>query len=1033
MAKKKTTSRTAKKSTPKKAPARKPAAARKQASPKQAPAPRDFQTIVMALQQFWVEQGCVLWQPYSQQVGAGTMNPATFLRVIGPEPWNVAYVEPSVRPDDGRYGENPNRLQQHHQFQVILKPDPGNPQEMYLRSLQAIGIDVRKHDIRFVEDNWASPALGAWGLGWEVWLDGLEITQFTYFQQAGGITLEPVSVEITYGLDRIAMALQDVNYVGDVRWSNERNWGDLNMQAEREQSKYYFELADVDRLRQLYDLYEAEGQAALDGGLLLPAYDYMLRTSHAFNVLDARGAIGVTERQAYFRRMRALASRVAEAYAAERQREEYPWLEDAAEAKPAAKPAKIAGPKTASDFLLEIGTEELPPSDLDAAIQQLSASLQQLLQAEHLEHRGVTVQGTPRRLVALVSALAPKQPDLNQVVKGPPAARAFGADGTPTPAAEGFARGQGLSASALKIETIDGGEYAVARVARKGRYAAEVLAEKLPELIAALKFEKSMRWNASGAVFSRPVRWLLALHGDALVPFEYAGLHSAKNSRGLRLSAVRPGAEQFAVTNAKDYVSKLKKQGILLDVAQRKAAIQSQIAKLATKAGGSIPDDPGLLEEVTHLVEAPTALLGEFDPAYLDLPQEVLIGVMKKHQRYFPVEKNGKLLNNFIAVANGEIDARAVTAGNAAVLRARFADAAYFIRKDREHPLSHYVDGLKQLTFQKELGSMWDKAQRVAELTRVLSPALGLDVEETQTAHRAAQLSKADLVTKMVVEMTSLQGVMGRTYALESGEPAAVAEAIFEHYLPRYAGDSTPRSKPGLAVGLADRLDSLTGLFAVGLAPTGAKDPFAQRRAAIGLVQNLMAWDLDFDLRQGIERAAAGQPVAAEAKVLQDTLDFVIGRLRALLLEGGERHDVVDAVLAAQGHNPAAAARAIRQLAVHSAQAGWPQTLAAFARCVRITRDLKETNPVNEAALAEDAESGLLAAVQAAEAAPRVAGSVDDMLAAFAPMIPAINTFFDKVMVMAEDVAVRRNRLGLLQRVAALANGVADLSKLEGF
>ncbi|MCW5874631.1 MAG: glycine--tRNA ligase subunit beta [Anaerolineales bacterium] len=1034
MAKKKTTTRATKKTTAKvkQTPGRS-ATARKQSLPRQATAPRDFQSIVMALQQYWMEQGCVLWQPYSQQVGAGTMNPATFLRVIGPEPWNVAYVEPSVRPDDGRYGENPNRLQQHHQFQVILKPDPGNPQEMYLRSLQAIGIDVHKHDIRFVEDNWASPALGAWGLGWEVWLDGLEITQFTYFQQAGGITLEPVSVEITYGLDRIAMALQDVNYVGDVRWSEERSWGDLNMQAEREQSKYYFEIADVERLRQLYDLYEAEGQAALDSGLLLPAYDYMLRTSHAFNVLDARGAIGVTERQAYFRRMRALASRVAEAYAAERQREEYPWLSEAPDAKPAAKPVKITGPKTASDFLLEIGTEELPPDDLTSAIEQLAASLEQLLAAEHLQHRDITVQGTPRRLAALVSSLAPKQPDLSQVVKGPPAARAFGADGTPTPAAQGFARSQGLPASALTVETIDGGEYAVARVERKGRMAAEVLAEKLPELIAALKFEKSMRWNASGVAFSRPVRWLLALHGEALVPFEYAGVHSTKSSRGLRLSAVRSSAEQFAVSSAKDYLAKLKKEGILLDVAQRKATIHSQITKLAAKAGGTTPDDPALLDEVTHLVEAPTALLGEFEAAYLDLPQQVLIGVMKKHQRYFPVEKDGKLLNHFIAVANGEIDAKAVTAGNAAVLRARFADAAYFIRKDREHPLSYYVDGLKQLTFQKELGSMWDKAQRVAELTRQLSPTLGLDADASQTALRAAQLSKADLVTKMVIEMTSLQGVIGRTYALESGEPPAVAEAIYEHYLPRYAGDSTPKSKAGLAVGLADRLDSLTGLFAVGLAPTGAKDPFAQRRAAIGLVQNLMAWELDFDLRQGIERAATGQPVAVDGKVLQDTLDFIIGRLRALLLENGERHDVVDAVLAAQGHNPAAAARAIRQLAAHSAKADWPQTLAAFARCVRITRDLSETYTVDEAALADDAERGLLAAVQAAEAAPRAAGSVDDMLAAFAPMIPAINTFFDKVMVMSEDAAVRRNRLGLLQRVAALAHGVADLSKLEGF
>jgi glycyl-tRNA synthetase len=436
---------------------------------------------------------------------------------------------------------------------------------------------------------------------------------------------------------------------------------------------------------------------------------------------------------------------------------------------------------------------------------------------------------------------------------------------------------------------------------------------------------------------------------------------------------------------------------------------------------------------VTNLVEAPTALRGEFDAEYLKLPREVLIGVMKKHQRYFPIEKNGALLNSFIAVANGSIDAKAVTAGNADVLRARFADAAYFIRKDREHPLDYYVEGLKQLTFQKELGSMWDKAQRIAELARKLSPALGLSAEETQTAERAAQLSKADLVTKMVVEMTSLQGVMGRSYALESGQPPAVAEAIFEHYLPRYAGDATPKSKAGLAVGLADRLDSLAGLFGVGLAPTGAKDPFAQRRAAIGIVQNLIAWNLDFDLRSAVEAAAALQPKATSPSAQKETLDFIGGRLRALLLENGERFDVVDAVLAAQDANPAAAARAVTQLAAATAAAGWQQTLAAFARCVRITRDLQETYAVNETALGDEAERGLLAAIQAAEAAPRAAGSVDDFLAAFKPTIPAINAFFDKVMVMAEDEGVRRNRLGLLQRVTALANGVANFTKLEGF
>lgn len=979
------------------------------------------------------------------------MNPATFLRVLGPEPWNVAYVEPSVRPDDGRYGENPNRLQQHYQFQVILKPDPGNPQEVYLRSLAAIGIDVRKHDIRFVEDNWASPALGAWGLGWEVWLDGLEITQFTYFQQAGGITLDPVSVEITYGLDRIAMALQGAHNVGDVRWSKDRKWGDLNLQGEREHSKYYFEVADVDRLRQMYELYEQEAKSALAVGLMLPAYDYVLRSSHTFNVLDARGAIGVTERQAYFRRMRALSSSVAEAYVADRQRQEFPWSHDVgtdaalSEAKgfqPVRSAARISSPKATADFLLEIGTEELPPADLDGAIEQLQSAFSTLLAEQRFNHSALKVMGTPRRLVALVTRLAPRQPDRDQVIKGPPAARAFSADGTPTPAAEGFAKGQGISVSALKVEDIDGGKYVVARVHQKGRSAAEVLAAALPEVIAGLKFEQSMRWNASGATFSRPVRWLLALHGEYIVPFEYAGMQSGKLSRGLRTAA----ADSFAVTTPKDYFAKLKKQSILLDATERRAAIKSQIEKLVKAAGGRIPDDADLLSEVTHLVEAPTALSGEFDQSFLDLPGEVLIGVMKSHQRYFPIEtaviaspQSGRsnpqdtLQNKFIAVANGDIDPKAVTAGSADVLRARFADAAYFIKRDRGHKLEDFVENLKQLTFQKELGTMWDKTKRIVALTKQLSSPLHLSPDEIKTAERAAYLSKADLVTKMVIEMTSLQGVMGKYYALESGEQPEVAEALLEHYLPRYSGDAVPKSKAGLAVGIADRLDSLAGLFSVGLAPTGAKDPFAQRRAAIGLVQSLIAWDLDFDLRQGIAWATAQQPVLVKDEAQQAAFDFIVGRLRALLLEAGQRHDAVDAVLAAQGGNPAPAARAVKELSLHIAHKAWPQVLVAFARCVRITRDLKETYAVNEAALGDEAEKSLLAAIQQAEAAPRRPGSVDDFLRAFMPMMPAINTFFEKVMVMAEDQSVRRIRLGLVQRVAALANGVADFSKLEGF
>ena len=290
--------------------------------------PLSFQDVIMRLQQYWAAQGCLVWQPYSEKVGAGTANPATVLRVLGPEPWNVAYAEPSYRPDDGRYAENPNRMQMHTQFQVILKPAPADSQELYLRSLEAIGIDRNQHDIRFVEDNWESPALGAWGLGWEVWLDGLEISQYTYFQQAGGYPLDPIPVEYTYGLERIVMYLQGVNEVWQIDWDGRRTYGDVLRLPEIEHCKYDFEIADVSRLKQMYDLFEAEAKSCLAHRLVIPAHDYVLRCSHTFNLLDARGAIGVTERAHFFARMRDLARQVSIAYVEQREREEYPWLEE---------------------------------------------------------------------------------------------------------------------------------------------------------------------------------------------------------------------------------------------------------------------------------------------------------------------------------------------------------------------------------------------------------------------------------------------------------------------------------------------------------------------------------------------------------------------------------------------------------------------------------------------------------------------------------------------------------------------------------
>ena len=997
----------------------------------------NFQSIILTLQKYWSEQGCLIWQPYYTQVGAGTYNPATFLRVIGPEPWNVGYVEPSIRPDDGRYGDNPNRLQQHYQFQVILKPDPGNPQEMYLGSLVALGIDPMEHDIRFVEDNWESPALGAWGLGWEVWLDGQEITQFTYFQQAGGMVLTPVSVEITYGLERIAIALQKVRSFRDIEWNQALSYGDVNLQGEREHSTYYFDIADIKKLREMYDLYEAEAISSLEAGLVLPAHDYILKCSHTFNILDTRGAVGVTERQALFARMRDLSRRVAEAYYEQREGMEFPWCKKISTSVAEEESQKIDNIGTeeisskVEDLILEIGTEELPADDLSNALKQLELSVPKMLEQQRLNYAVISVLGTPRRLVVHVKDLATGQPDREVEFKGPPEARAFDENGNPTKAAVGFAKGKGVEASDLLVKEIDGGRYVVANVDEKGKSSSEILLDALPKLISDIHFNKTMRWNDSGVAFSRPIRWLLAMHGNSVINFEYAGLIAGQVTRGLRFN----NPENIGISSAEEYFNAMQDQNIIIYPEKRKNEIEIQVKSLMDSVGAISKMEKSLLDEVNQLVETPTAFLGSFDESYLKLPVEVLVSVMRKHLRYFPVWKNeDELLPNFISVRNGnDKNIDIVKDGNEQVIRARFADADFFIKEDSKNKLEDLLPRLGTLTFQFKLGSMLDKSKRIEKIVGAISPQFSLNPDEMDVALRSAHLCKADLVSHMVVEMTSLQGTMGGYYAVNSGEKESVSKAIVEHYMPRFAGDRSPETKPGLLIGIADRLDTLSGLFTAGLAPSGTKDPFAQRRAALGLVQNLIYWDLNFDLREGLSIASQYLPIETSEKSQNDCLDFIVGRMKNMLIEDGYRHDVVDAVLAEQSHNPAGCVHAVKELSEWINNKEWSNILPSYSRCVRITRSYEEVFEVEPSKLVEKAEIELYQQMDKANSLDRKDGSVDDFFKVFNPLIPYINKFFDDVLVMSDDDQQRKNRLGLLQQISSLTKTVADLSYLEGF
>ena len=991
-----------------------------------------FQDAIQRLHSYWSEQGCLVWQPSNTEVGAGTMNSATFLRVLGPEPWRVGYVEPSVRPDDSRYGDNPNRMQMHTQYQLILKPDPGNPQELYLKSLEAIGIDPTVHDIRFVEDNWESPALGAWGLGWEVWMDGMEITQYTYFQQAGGVPLDSVAVEVTYGLERILMSLQGATHFKEIEYAPGIPYGEVLGTNEYEMSVYNLDAADVDRVRQLFEIYEAEARMLLEQGLVLPAHSYVLKTSHAFNILDSRGVVGVTERAHFFARMRNLSREVAEIWTRQREELGHPLgLPSEPSADEIAQPQwSTTGEQT---FLLEIGSEELPPHDVRGCVDQLRSRVPQLLGELRLSHGEVTVDATPRRTYVVVNDLAMRQTDEEKEVKGPRVASAYDDDGKPTKALQGFLRSQGVTEESLERTEIRGNEFVLARKVIEGKAAGEVLAEALPELIAGISFTKSMRWNQSGIAYSRPLRWMVALLGDQVVPFRYAEVESGRTSYGLR---GQKGEIDFEISAADTYLEAVAAQDLVVDQQTRADAIWQRSGELAGEIGGRIPQSTrqGLLDEVVNLVEHPVPFRGNFEEKYLALPGEVLTTVMKKHQRYFPVEKeDGSLLPAFVGVANGKIDIDQVRAGNEAVIRARYADADFFFQQDVKQSLETFRPKLAGLVFHEKLGSMLVKNERLEQLTPRIAEIFGLGDADRQTLERASFLAKSDLVTNMVVEFTSLAGIMGREYARHSGETADVAEALFEGVLPRSAGDQLPQSPAGKVLAVADRLDSLVGLFSVGLAPKSSADPFALRRAALGIVQILMQDAADVDLVAIVDAAAEIQAEPICGDVRQQVVDFIQRRFEQWLIERGYRHDLIQAVLSARGTRIQRAAATIEELSAVAESDDFARTLTSYARASRIARGQQAADRIDPERLEDGYERTLFDAFRQVEPTIDAKGTVSELIGAFGPLVGPIDDFFDNVFVNVDDVQVKANRYALLQSISRLAEGVIDFSKVEGY
>ena len=1028
-----------------------------------------FQDAIRLLQEYWARSGCIVWQPCNTEVGAGTMNPATFLRVLGPEPWAVAYEEPSLRPDDSRYGENPNRLQRHTQFQVILKPAPSCAQELVLGSYRALGIDVEAHDVRFVEDNWQSPALGAWGLGWEVWLDGMEVTQFTYFQQAGSTPLDVVSVEVTYGMERILMALQRKTHFRDIVFAPGISYGEIFAQSEYEMSRYNLDDADVARNSRLFDEYEAEALMLLEKKLPVPAYSYVLKASHTFNILDARGAIGVTERARFFQRMRNLSREVANIWLERRAEQNFPLLptDSSALTGSAAKTnTHLSIPENDSElFVFEIGMEELPPADLDSMMDQVKLSFKELLKSSSLAYESLEVKGTPRRVVVFVRNLQTKQSDCISQVRGPPLRIALDESGNPTRAALGFLKKQGVTdESSIEYNRNEG--YMYATVERKGKNAIEVLSEAIEEqVLKKISFTKTMRWNDTNVPFSRPIRWLMCMIGKNVVPLEFVGIRSGSLSRTLR------GGDGFAkeiqVNSADSFEQVIHEHSIMLLPVDRQNVITKEAEKLAESVNGKWVCDENLLQEVVNLVENPIPILGRFDSSFLDLPDEVLVSVMKKHQRYFPVvdPKTGELMDAFIAVVNGDetkLNLDAIREGNESVLRARYSDALFFYENDtKDKKLADFVPNLDRLAFQESLGSMLDKTNRVSEIVRRIGNYVSLSAEEQKVADQTAYLAKADLASSMVVEMTSLAGIMGKHYVEKSGEGSLdVSNAVFDASLPRFSGDILPLSQAGAVVGIADRLDSLVALFGIGLAPKSTADPLALRRAAVGLVQILIDKKINaslsvlFDIVDEVQASSLKTTVGTEENK-NSVLGFIEKRLEGLLLEkdgfgiSGDvtRPDVVKAVLAVESNalNPYLAYE--KSCAMEKLLATEEDVMSKASeiqgRTVRMLKSMGISNlteyagkHVDESLFECEEEGDLLSALSHEESTLKEIEdsgglALEERLNRVASLKPVVDQFFDSVFVSVEDPAIRDNRVTMCARLALLTSEEVDLSLLQ--
>ena len=682
----------------------------------------------------------------------------------------------------------------------------------------------------------------------------------------------------------------------------------------------------------------------------------------------------------------------------------------------------------AKDLLFEIGAEEIPAGFMPNILGQLKQLAETKLNDAHLPFESIATYGTPRRLALIVKGLADTSAEISERHKGPSASIAYDADGNATKAAIGFARGKGLDVADLVVE--DGYIYAETKTA--GVPAKDIVTDMLPQLITGLNFPKSMHWGNLDAKFVRPVRWLVALLDEEVIPVEFATVKSGNVTRGHRFL----GADEITIKNAASYVDTLKENFVMVDQDARRELISKQLHDIAASKNASIVWDDDLLEEINYLVEWPTALCGGFEESYLALPDAAIITPMKDHQRYFPlVDQEGKLLPMFLTVRNGsDHSIEVVQAGNERVLRARLDDAKFFFNEDRKKPLIDRQDGLTKIVFQEGLGNLADKTERLLKLGRVFGEECGLHEDAAVVLERATELAKTDLTTGMVTEFTELQGVMGKEYALLDGESEEVAEAIFEQYLPRFAGDVLPQTEAGKVLSIIDKVDNIVATFSRGLIPTGSQDPYALRRQTIGILNILLGSEWNISLRPIFKASMELLNVPAEKQdeLLGQVEEFFTLRLKNIFLDREVPHHVIDLLLSNNELSVADAEGLVNALLANRIDEN-VELVQAYTRMYNLVKDVEYTG-VNSDLLKEDAEKALFEAASKASEESLAAWEANDYAAVVAipaTLVPAINKFFEDVMVMDKDEAIKANRLQLVRLAYSVMAIIGDISALK--